>query len=448
MSTKKGGGKPKTDFYWALCKEVFTEHEEYSLVFAPVSSDAALKKKWTNKIKNRINRYERLNLFGLDAVVLTWRCWPSMTATVNKARSTLGSTGEGLKTEDDISDALSVEFRNKWGMLMLLNGHGNGSTTLTNFPIDQVKSTCPYFFKLRDLIAQRPKDKPVGLGNSTSTIDSLVVLGGDARRSKAWGEVDFEEGSGDGERSKELDESLGDEGEEEKEKEDGGGVEEESSDKDRSKVSGKKRKSHTDDCDVEASITSKKPKTPARPNTSTPTAVPQSKNKKFKGALEFEELAKAEETTKQKELDVEKEKIRYSTAKMKAKMELKLQRDRLKFELHCRKLEQRKDLSLETLRMRQNTLSPFSMPASPAFGESMLFATANSSGSGSNLRAHSVAPAFDNTTFAPFDNAFNAFTGPIPDPLRVNNDEASSTSTPGGSGSEYTFGMGQASESE
>ncbi len=42
--------------------------------------------------------------------------YDSMMTVVNKARKTLGKTGEGIKVEAEITENLPPEFRNKWGM--------------------------------------------------------------------------------------------------------------------------------------------------------------------------------------------------------------------------------------------------------------------------------------------------------------------------------------------
>jgi hypothetical protein len=53
VSTKKGGGKGKTDHQWAMCKVMFTNHETYGAAFAKVKTPKA-KAAWALKIKNRL----------------------------------------------------------------------------------------------------------------------------------------------------------------------------------------------------------------------------------------------------------------------------------------------------------------------------------------------------------------------------------------------------------
>ena len=56
-STRSGGGRPKTDHYWELCKVLFTDHLEYGAAFAPaLHGDKTERKAWITKIKNRLCR--------------------------------------------------------------------------------------------------------------------------------------------------------------------------------------------------------------------------------------------------------------------------------------------------------------------------------------------------------------------------------------------------------
>lgn len=68
VSTKNGGGKPKTEHQWALCVALFTEHPIYGPSFALVES-AKDKERWVNKIKNRLKKY--VMLYCSNAQMLT-----------------------------------------------------------------------------------------------------------------------------------------------------------------------------------------------------------------------------------------------------------------------------------------------------------------------------------------------------------------------------------------
>ncbi|OJT11169.1 hypothetical protein TRAPUB_12326 [Trametes pubescens] len=325
-STKHGGGKRKADHHWELCKTIFTGHPEYGPTFEAIKSgDAGERRRWSSKIKNRLQRMVTLTV---------------------KAKNMLGQTGEGIIHESDINmEATSSEFRNKWEL---------------------VKADCPYFFQMRDLVAQRPNHAPVGLGNSASSVDGGVMLDNVAVE---LGDADTSDTSGD-EREHERETQPGPDGNVSGADEDpdgvevdtgvGGGSDSDSDQSDGANVvdagsetgerTGKRKK--TDGAHH-------KKKTPARPNKSAPAPAgvggserSKTKGKKFKGALDLEELAKAEETTKQQELELARDKIRYNTTKLKSKTELKMQREKMKFELRRLQMEQRKDLMLAQMRLK------------------------------------------------------------------------------------------------
>lgn len=56
LSTKDGGGKPKTDTQFALAKLLFAEHEVYGELFRKTSTTPKEKKKWFDKVKNKLSR--------------------------------------------------------------------------------------------------------------------------------------------------------------------------------------------------------------------------------------------------------------------------------------------------------------------------------------------------------------------------------------------------------
>ncbi|KAI0739816.1 hypothetical protein C8Q80DRAFT_1274843 [Daedaleopsis nitida] len=253
QSTRNGGGKPKMDYYWKLYNVLFSMHLEY------------------NQEPSR------------KTVKL-----------VNKARTTLGKTGEGLDRASNITNTLPEHWRNKW---------------------DEIQSSCPYFFELRDLIAQRPNDCLAGVGHAGTQIDTSAVLSENDSEPGPDMTEEFNELDDDEEQQQSSKEAVGSGEEAEEEEEEVAGT--------------NKRKSATSSHKTPAKP-SKKPKTPARLDPSTPTSSTsdskgRGKVKKFKGALDFEELAKNEEHTKQKELDVACEKIQYGATKLKLKAKLALQ---------------------------------------------------------------------------------------------------------------------------
>lgn len=161
---------------------------------------------------------------------------------------TMGQTGEGLTSADQIDMEKDNELTNKWAI---------------------IRSSCPWFFEMRDLIAERPNIVPAGLGNSTDVIDMAAYTNG-----TSTGTGDAAASSPEPEQGLEDDhEDAGDNGPAGVELEIGAG------------------------------------KTPARPGISQPaTRAPKERTKKRKG-VDFGEIAEYEELTRQKELEVAKAKL-------------------------------------------------------------------------------------------------------------------------------------------
>jgi len=58
-SSQKGGGKPKTDFQWQVCIELFGEDPTYATALAKARAlsgraASAARSSWAGKIKNRL----------------------------------------------------------------------------------------------------------------------------------------------------------------------------------------------------------------------------------------------------------------------------------------------------------------------------------------------------------------------------------------------------------
>lgn len=118
-STKHGGGKRKADHHWELCKMIFTGHPEYGPTFESIKSgDAGERRRWSSKIKNRLQRY----VSGITTAYQSLICKHIRMVTLTvKAKNMLGQTGEGIIHESDINmEATSSEFRNKWGTYLLV----------------------------------------------------------------------------------------------------------------------------------------------------------------------------------------------------------------------------------------------------------------------------------------------------------------------------------------
>ncbi|KZT25825.1 hypothetical protein NEOLEDRAFT_1024928, partial [Neolentinus lepideus HHB14362 ss-1] len=128
VSTARGGGKLKSDHHWAVCVELFSQHLDYKECFDEAQEGPAkAKKPWSNKIKNKL-----------------WK----MTLVTKDINKTMGQTGEGITSEDQIKEG--TEIVNKW---------------------EVIRVECPWYFDMKAFIAEHPNVTPTGLSNSTSEID-------------------------------------------------------------------------------------------------------------------------------------------------------------------------------------------------------------------------------------------------------------------------------------
>ncbi|KAF8149304.1 hypothetical protein K438DRAFT_2086789 [Mycena galopus ATCC 62051] len=126
-STAKGGGKTKSSAYWQLLQG--------ALDAVSTTKDQTA---WGNKIKNRLR---------------------TMGRTTRDYIEEMGQTGAGISSADQIDTSLDNAFTSKWLI---------------------IAEECPWFFEMRELIGQRPNVVPVGLGISETGID-MDVLGGPAQ---------------------------------------------------------------------------------------------------------------------------------------------------------------------------------------------------------------------------------------------------------------------------
>ncbi|KAF7791807.1 hypothetical protein EIP86_002831 [Pleurotus ostreatoroseus] len=78
----------------------------------------------------------------------------SMEKTVREHVQEMGETGAGISKEDEIDMSLDNELTNKWAI---------------------IKLTCPWFFEMRELMGERPNKITAGVGNSQDEIDTKVL---------------------------------------------------------------------------------------------------------------------------------------------------------------------------------------------------------------------------------------------------------------------------------
>ncbi|KAG6886608.1 hypothetical protein C0992_003181 [Termitomyces sp. T32_za158] len=211
------------------------------------------------------------------------------------------------------------------------NGGGKPKTEFHIFQIEAILAESPWFFEMYDLIGKRPNDVPTGIGNSNTKIDmSIMGLRGDC----------------EDDQLSELDELRDDSDREEREASEISTKESLESEDEVEAIAGKvqlpstsKKRTHNDSSSEDI-----KPKTPARSSTSKPTSQHKRKKNKLE---EFSELAKAEELTRQKELDVAHARAQLATERHHAKMEI------LKAKLADRKEHREYKLQMEQLKLKQ-----------------------------------------------------------------------------------------------
>ncbi|KAI0747756.1 hypothetical protein C8Q80DRAFT_1270227 [Daedaleopsis nitida] len=277
-------------------------------------------------------------------------------------QETLGNTGEGLRSAEDITESFPESFRNKW---------------------EEVKADCLFFFEMRDLLAQRPNLTPVGLGNAVNTEIETSVLLPNLKTGSTEQSASDEDILALARHTVELDQSdLNDSGP--REGDDGVGSEpdsvrgdegdsddpesSESGDDGRNRktasvrAKGAKRKLPMPIATASAKP-SKAAKTPARTQSvsTSRSATPTSSKGKVKSAKGFlaglDELANNKELARRQEIELAKEKIRYNSTKVQAKTEVQLQRDKLKFNLRALQMKHCMELQMAQLKYQAQPAS-------------------------------------------------------------------------------------------
>ncbi|KAJ7435296.1 hypothetical protein B0H11DRAFT_1937702 [Mycena galericulata] len=135
VSTTKGGGKPKTTAQWDLFVLLLGEDDKYKdAVTAAAIGKPKVRVSYGNKIKNRL----------------------STMAKITRAFDTeMGETGAGIHRAADVNMNVTNSFTTKWA---------------------EISDSCPWFFDMRNLIAQRPNLVPTGLGHSSTGIVAGVII--------------------------------------------------------------------------------------------------------------------------------------------------------------------------------------------------------------------------------------------------------------------------------
>lgn len=247
------------------------------------------------------------------------------------------------------------------------------SELLTMFPTGIIKEACPWFFEMRELIAERPNQVPVGLGHSQTDFDMSVMMADISEPTSNGGFtsddmgneilLDFEvpEG-GSGINKLEYDDAL-------------------SVDWDTAGLADtddalSKRKAPATEGRPDKSIFTAKSE--HRGGTSKPATRPLKNPAKRQKKDEFAEIAQAEEITRQKELDLAKARIEKDTTRAKAKLaKIELQKEKLAYARERRREKMRTHLTTMEGTSRQHGLhfshSPMqSTPSSPSHSGNLM----------------------------------------------------------------------------
>ncbi|KAJ7734192.1 hypothetical protein DFH07DRAFT_967741 [Mycena maculata] len=329
-STAKGGGKTKTSSHWQLCLNLLGEDPKYKEALAMVTT-AKERLAYANKIKNRLRTVARMTRQYMDE---------------------MGQTGAGIRSADEIDMTVTNSFTTRWA---------------------EISSTCPWFFDMRELIAQRPNLIPIGLGHSGSEFDDDVLSTGPPPHADELDPTDAEGAviaqgfddnisSDDEEVERDTPFEIHDASDSDFPIElstlvgsdidyrpsDDAGLnaqmeEDDGEDKPKKKSKGK------------AGRASKK--TPAHPGTSNPTPPPiptaAPKPSKKTQAAEFADIAKTEEVTRQKELDLAKIKAQQSLKVLDLKSRLEAQKEeRKREERQARREERREKLKIKQMKLQ------------------------------------------------------------------------------------------------
>ncbi|KAJ7489024.1 hypothetical protein FB451DRAFT_1390209 [Mycena latifolia] len=132
-STTEGGGQPKVHAHWKLFRLLLGNVPKYATALLTVKTPKE-RLAYANKIKNRLSTMARIT---------------------REYNAEMGETGAGIDNADQIDMTVKNPFTTKWA---------------------KISATCPWYFDMRNLIAQRPNLVPTGLGHSSTGADAGVIL--------------------------------------------------------------------------------------------------------------------------------------------------------------------------------------------------------------------------------------------------------------------------------
>ncbi|KAF7333257.1 hypothetical protein MSAN_02427800 [Mycena sanguinolenta] len=318
-----------------------------------------------------------------------------MTKTTRKYITEMGETGAGIQSASEIDTSVSNAFTNKWA---------------------EISQDCPWFFDMRNLIAQRPNLVPTGVGHGGTAVDLDIIIPTPATTSATvTGETPLENDADAGDdRSSILLEGWdmspsprqSPEPEPEPEKE---------------TSTHKTPSTHpdsepVDDEETHAVEDTKPAKSrPAKPSTSTPAATSSKPTKRTKLA-DFHKITKAEEKSRAKELEIAALRTRHMMKTTEVKGRLAEKREDRKREERMAKHE------MKMLKMRQQhefRMARFgAAPASSSASRASTSQAASFFDGPSSSTSHyaSSEPPSESTSdfndYAPLENDHHGSAGP------------------------------------
>lgn len=245
----------------------------------------------------------------------------------------MGQTGMGIMKEADLDMSLENHITNCWSEYKIpcydIQTHINTA---------RIRDKHPWFWMLKGIISERPNLVPAGIGNNESGFDISLLQTKDLTPEAVSGYVgDFGESSSDGFG---LDNDHGEDEEEDKDEDEDGDEE----NKDRRK---RKRKDEELGEDKKPGAVvgtdSKKSRGPRAGKSVVAQTAVSTKKGKTTGIDRFADIAAREEETTQKALELKKTKFESNrdkaVAKVKAKADIQMNKDKLRAELAQKKLE-------------------------------------------------------------------------------------------------------------
>ncbi|KAJ7916580.1 hypothetical protein B0H13DRAFT_2448116 [Mycena leptocephala] len=324
VSTKKGGGKPKVNAQWEFAVLLLGSMEKYKDVIVACQTQEKLV--IANKIKNRLGSMAKI------------------------IRDFDKEMGETVQKAADINTDVTNIFTTEWA---------------------EISDKCPWYFEMRNLIGQRQNLVPTGLGHSNTPVaDGVIVpdyhagrcsfllktgklpLSPPARK-RSFQEFDDEganaaAGSGDDylPSSPTPSESAPAVASDDAEDDDAG-------------VDEPKFK-------AKAKVTKTQPKNSTKPSTSKPAApvpAPAPKPAKKTKLAEFSDIAKNEEKTRQKELELAQLRThqQMKTTEVKGWM-MEKREDRQQMEKQAKQEARMQKLKMKELKLRQTHELPSLIP--------------------------------------------------------------------------------------